>query len=124
MGDVVRPRFRPTRRFDPVAPGDLVIGRMLYGDLAGSWVVMKVSVVDADGAIAMVEDGGQDVAVGRILENSAAAPHWTIKGDLITPEGHEGLVGLVAASPEGFRDAFREHAAFGVDGLPPAQVEP
>ena len=114
MGEIVRGRFKALKKFEPCSVGDLLIGRMAYGELAGSWVVTRVAVVDDDGAVAMIQDEAGDIAVGRVLENGPNAPYLVVPSELITSDGHEALVGLVAASPEGLKEAFRVHAAVGV----------
>lgn len=114
MGKVIRGRFKALKSFEPCSVGDLLIGRMAYGELAGSWVVTRVAVVDSDGAVAMIQDEGGDIAVGRVLENGPDSPHLLVAADLITSEGHEALLGMVAASPDGLKEVFRIFAAHGV----------
>ncbi|WP_295205747.1 hypothetical protein [uncultured Brevundimonas sp.] len=83
---------------------------MLYGEHRGRWVVMEIAGVDSDGAITTVRDGDQKIAVGRILENSRAAPHFIVKAALLREGAAADLTHRVADDPEDFKADFRQWA--------------
>lgn len=108
MGEVVQGRFRAKKKFEPSLIGDLVVGRMLHGDQAGWWVALEIGAVDHDGAVAMVKDNGEMIAVHRIIENSAGAPHFVAPARDLQPGAVERLAGVAADDLDGLKAVFRK----------------
>ena len=92
MGEVITGRFETQKRFAPVGIGDMVVGRMLYGEHRGRWVVMEIAGVDSDGAITTVRDpGGDDARLDPLVATAEAQGRRTAQTRPLIPVRPNGF---------------------------------
>ena len=108
MGDIVKfERVGGRRKFEACQVGDLMVGRLNHGPDAGCWAILEIGRIDSDGAVSEIRDGEDLIAVGRVFENSSAAPHLIAPLKKLKPGAVEALVRSVAVDLDDLTDVVR-----------------